>query len=219
MNRIPILLCLLTLAAAPLAALGDGVLVDASLSTPRAVRSVVKSDKWHIRRKPHKIEELSGNVTYRQGERFLRADWVVYDHKLKVLRARGRIRIEHPTDEGDKITLRGERAHFDQNLQKGSLEGKSKTDSVRFDRVNKSRNSTGHGRAQVLRFDAAEESLRLTGRRPYVTGRESRWSAAVQADRITVYRGGPEGRRIVAEGRTQGWIHFKGRFGKIGGRP
>ncbi len=206
MNRIPVLLCLLIFP--------NGA--SAAPTRSAAVGSVVKSEKWHIRRKPHRIEELSGNVTYRKEGRFFRADWARYDHKLKVLRAKGRIRMEHPTDEGGKITLRGERARFDENLQKGSLKGKNEADSVYFERVNEARGATGHGRAQVLRFDAAEQSLRLEGRRPFVTGKESRWSAAVQADRITVYRGGLEGRRIVAQGRTQGWIHFP-REGKIGG--
>lgn len=212
MNRIPVLLCFLIFPTG----------ASAAPTRSAAVGSVVKSEKWHIRRKPHRIEELSGNVTYRKEGRFLRADWARYDHKLKVLRAKGRIRVEHPTDDGGMITLRGEHAYFDENLQKGSLKGKDEADSVRFERTNEARGSAGYGRAQVLRFDAAEESLRLEGSRPFVTSKESRWSAAVQADRITIYRGGPEGRRIVAEGRTQGWIHFpydKGSdsFGSIGG--
>ena len=200
MNLIALLLSLMILFAAT---------CSASPRTRTAmIGSVVKSEKWNIRRKPHKIEELSGNVTYRKEGRFLRADWALYDHRLKVLKAKGRIRAEHPADEGDKILFRGEIARFDEKLQKGLLRGKNKSDSVHFERVHATLGSTGNGRAQVLRFDAAQKSFRLEGRRPYVTGREARWSTAVQADRITVYEGGAENRRIVAQGRTQGWIYF-----------
>ncbi|MFH2201529.1 MAG: hypothetical protein ABIJ96_00290 [Elusimicrobiota bacterium] len=186
----------------PLSAAADGGL------SPEAVGSVVRSERWNVRRKPHKVEELSGNVTYDKDNRHLRADWALYDHKTKVLQGRGGIRITQETTKGRKIHLTGERGSYDDNSRQGVLSGQTDADPVRFKRVDAAGQDIGGAQCRTVHWDAAQEAVSLEGRRPYLRADEPGWSGAVQADRITAHRGTDTGRRIVAEGRTSGWLYF-----------
>lgn len=201
------------------------------------MRSVVKSGTWRVRRKPHTIEEFRDNVTYERNLRKLRADWAEYDHASETLQARGKIQVDQKTDSGEKIRLQGHTLRHDRKSNSGALNPKSSKEWVHVEHYNAEGEAVGKGRARTLSWknDGAdvfmqgsvqyddemgtgrsenahyhhpEKSVLLKGRRPVLSAHEKDWWGAVQADQIKAYRGGVEGRRVIAEGKTNGWIYF-----------
>lgn len=198
--------------------------------------SVVKSDRWRVIRRPQQIEELTGDVVYEKEGRRLRSDWALYNHDSEVLEAKGGIVLEQKTGENGVFEVRGASGRHERKTGEGRLDGPGEKPLL-FTRKSAvgapvGRGRAGHAawntrqerlylhddvyyydeegdmRAQKIAYDRREESIHLSGGRPVLTGRQKDWSAAVQADAITAYRRVPQGRRVVAEGRTRGWLYF-----------
>lgn len=202
------------------------------------IGSKVRSDRWNVKRGASRIEELSGNVTYTKGKRFLRADWALFNHSTRILKSRGRIRARYEFESGERTSLKAERGVYDMGAERGTLRGRDDSDPIRFYLTSETPGESGEGKARLLRWDAARETaslegdvrfhgergearaeradyahaagrLTLSGRRPVLKSVEPEWSAAVQADRIRAFRGMGTTRRVLADGTVHGWLHFK----------
>lgn len=218
-------------------------LLAAALACPVAAQessligSVVRSEKWNIKRGEHKIEEFSGDVRYRREGRRLRADWALYDHDQQTLEARGNIRAEERLADGSEAALTAESGTFDRAAGRGWLVGRSPLDGVPLTLRKPDGSEQGRGwsrkltwnlprrelalegdawfkeergevHAEAARFDHGTRSLTLAGRRPVIDARGPGWAAAVQADAFTALALEGSRRRVTGTGRTRGWIHF-----------
>ncbi|MFH1724175.1 MAG: hypothetical protein ABII00_06075 [Elusimicrobiota bacterium] len=219
-------------ATALLAAEPPGAVVDESL-----IGTVVRSERWNVRRTSGTVEELSGNVVYEYEDRMARAEWARYDHESGVLEAKTDIRGRQRLRDGTTAALEGQLMTFDRRNGKGTLRGESEADPIRFSLTPPDGDGTARGSARRLVFDASKEtvslegdirlaaprgdaraedalferrarSLTLSGRRPVLTAREAGWSAAVQAETITGRALEGSRRRVVAEGAARGWLYF-----------
>ncbi len=222
----------LLLAAAAQAAAGQGEKGESSL-----IGSVVRSEKWDIKRGEHKLEEFTGNVTYRREGRRLRADWALYDHDSQLLEVKGGIRAEDLLEDGTTAVVEGERASFDKAKGFGQLAGRSAEDAVRLLLLEPDGAESGRGRARrvvwdikggtfslegdawfrekrgevwadTARFLRGTRRLELLGRRPVLSAVGPGWAAAVQADSLSATALDRGRRRVVGQGRAHGWLHF-----------
>ncbi|MDE2291480.1 MAG: hypothetical protein KGL53_05300 [Elusimicrobia bacterium] len=220
------LLLLAALAAAPLRA-----------QEPSLIGSVVRSHTYTIRRGKHEVELLSGDVTYRQGGRSLRADRASYDHTTRRLQADGDIVASDALEDGRTISARGQRAAYDRRSGRGWLAGRDAADPVLFALSAPDGSAEGSGRARAMdwslsgqevslrggvwykdprgeawaetaRFLHGAKRLELSGRRPVLSAVGPTWQAAVQADRIEAVALEGSRRRVTGEGRARGWLHF-----------
>lgn len=197
--------------------------------------SVVESREYVIRRAPEKEEEFIGNVRYRRGSDFVRADWALYRHETKTWEARGDVRIERGLAGGDVVEIRGARARYDAGSRKGRLVGpggrpvelsrkplEGEPDFGVADRLEWKdgrfhlisnvhawgpRIEAWSDRADIDQVAGSPASVRLTGGRPVLRKLEGEWIGAVKADEIW----GLEPRRLKAFGGVQGWILFSQR--------
>lgn len=230
-------LALLLLAAAARAWAAPGETGDSSL-----IGSVVRSQKWDIKRGEHKLEEFTGNVTYRREGRRLRADWALYDHDSQLLEAKGAIRAEDLLEDQTTAVVEGERAAFDKARGLGFLAGRSADDPVRIRLLEPGglevgrgkarriawdlkagtvslegdawfRETRGEASAETVRFLRGERRLELAGRRPVLSAAGPAWTAAVQADALSATSLGAGRRRVEGTGRARGWLHFPSKGG------
>jgi lipopolysaccharide export system protein LptA len=214
-----------------------GSLTPAYAQAPaEMIGSVVKSDKWNVKRRPQKIEELSGNVTYDKGPRRLRADWAIFNHDTGDMQARGNIRLRQEMPSGESVLALGNSARhnrktgighmlgtdarpigFEHKLPDGAIRGKGKAGRADWDEKKQEISLSGgvdytdiqgEGRAQKAVYRQTDQSLELTGARPVLHAREENWALAVQAEKITAFRRVPFGRKVVANGKTSGWLYF-----------
>ena len=107
---------LLLLLHVPQSALGQTSRVD-----PSFIGSVVKSDRWNLKRGRGVVEELIGNVLYSREDRQLRSDWALYDHATKQMSARGDIRGYLRLEDGALIRARGEEGAYNTESYEGHL--------------------------------------------------------------------------------------------------
>ncbi|MBI3297485.1 MAG: hypothetical protein HYZ75_04940 [Elusimicrobia bacterium] len=226
------------LTAALCAALASG----AAAQEPSLIGSVVRSNKWDIKRGAHKVEEFTGDVQYRREGRRLRADWALYDHDQRRIDARGAIRAEERLEDGTLASAEGERSSHDRRDGTGWLVGRGSDDPVRIHLLKPAGGEQGRGRArklawdlprrearlegdawfreergeiraEVARFYHAQKKLELGGRRPTLSARGPDWAAAVQADQLTGLALDGARRRVTGKGRAHGWIHFPNKGG------
>lgn len=172
------------------------------------IGSAVRSDRYQIRREPHAVEELSGDVVYRGGGRTLRADWALYDHKTRLLRARGDIRAEERLPDGGRLAVRGERGAYDAGSGAGRVLGASPDGSVSLERFGPDGGATGRGGGLELAFNSRSEEASLAGGAWFeswacegsapLPAEERRCRLSGKAGRITGLRGEGE---AVLEGR------------------
>lgn len=201
------------------------------------IGSVVRSDKWNIKRGDHKIEEFTGNVQYRREGRRLRADWAVYDHDQQTLETRGNLKAEEKLSDGTLAALEGEKGFFDRAVGKGWIIGRRPESGVPLLLLRPDGSEQGRGGSQKIswdlpkreislegdawfeedrgtvhaataRFNHGQKSLELLGRRPVITAQGPNWSAAVQADAFKAVALDGGRRRVTGTGRSHGWIHF-----------
>lgn len=197
--------------------------------------SVVSSDEYQIRRLPEKEEEFIGNVRYRGGSDFVRADWALYRHARGTWEARGNVRVEHRLESGDLVEARGARARYETRSRKGHLVGPAGrpvefvrrpgdgipdyavADRLEWEDRRYHLLSNVHtwgpwieawsDRADIEASAGKPSGVLLSGGRPVLRKLEGEWTGAVKADEI---RGtGP--RRLSADGGVQGWILFSRR--------
>jgi lipopolysaccharide export system protein LptA len=200
---------------------------------PELIGSLVRSERWNVRRGAHKVEEFSGNVRYRREGRSLRADWALYDHATKKLEARGDVVGEEALEDGAVATVRGDHGSHDVESRRGVLfpakggkvffsrrAANGQTDSGSADRLEWDEKTglvvmDGHvechgpegdawGRHGV--YDVRAGTLAIDGGRPVLRGVQPGWSAAAQAD---VLRARREPREVEGEGATKGWVRFE----------
>lgn len=192
----------------------------------------VKSDRWEVNRQEgRKVEEFSGNVSYRREGRTLNADWASFDHVRRRWRAKGRVRAVQLTETGETVTAEGEEALHDMDTGQGRMHGEG---GVRVRRVFpdgrppedatarrlewdekaktfwlvgdvRLKDERGQARSDRAVYMHDERATDLEGGRPVLSARDPKWTAAVQADRI---KGASSPRRITADGKTRGWLHF-----------
>ena len=218
-------------------------LLSALLAAPAAgqeaslIGSVVRSDKWNIKRGEHKVEEFTGNVQYQREGRRLRADWALYDHDQQTLDARGNLKAEEKLADGTVAALEAGQGAFDRAAGKGWLAGRRPDDGVPLILRKPDGSEQGRGwsrrltwdlprreaalegdarfqeergelHAETARFDHGAKSLTLTGRRPVISARGPGWAAAVQAESLTALALEGSRRRVTGTGRARGWLHF-----------
>jgi lipopolysaccharide export system protein LptA len=204
----------------------------AEAPAPKAVGSVVRSKEWVIRRSPHREEEFVGEVSYRKGPSLLTSDWALFKHEPQTWKARGRVRLRHELESGDRVEVSGETADFDQKSGRGSLLG-LKDGAVSYSRVplegepdlGSARRLEWEGQERIrligdvkvwgprlavqgdrADYEALAGRLTVTGGRPVVQVLQGDWTGAVQGDVVTALRR-PE--RLHADGAARGWIKFK----------
>jgi lipopolysaccharide export system protein LptA len=156
-------LALAALAAPPARAASSG---SHKSEKEQLIGSVVRSERWSVRRSPHKVEELSGDVTYDRRDRFLRADWALYDQETEELEARGGVRAEQGLDDGSRVKAEGEKGHYSMPAKRGTLSGKNPSDPIHFsmkDRPGGGSVMSGAGTARTLRWDGEAQTITLEG--------------------------------------------------------
>jgi len=130
------------------------------------IGSVVRSERYSVRRSPRKVEELSGNVTYDRRERFLRADWALYDHETKELEAKGAVRAEQTLEDGSRAKVEGEKGRYAVRTKRGTVSGRSHSDPIRYSMTERPGGDSvvsGSGTARSLSWDGQARTILLAG--------------------------------------------------------
>lgn len=194
---------LLALLLSPLA----GLPAAAAEKNSQLIGSVVRSERWSVRRSPHKVEELSGDVTYDRRDRFLRADWALYDHDSEQVEAKGSIRAEGVLQDGSRVKAYGEKGRYAARSQRGGLSGRDGKERIRFsmeDRPGGGAVFVGTGTARDLAWDGGAQTVVLRGD---VQAQGSR--GALRADSVTYDAAADRmdliGRRPVFLAREPAW--------------
>jgi lipopolysaccharide assembly outer membrane protein LptD (OstA) len=203
------------------------------------VNTFLKSDTVRVQRKNGKqIQTWTGNVRYSRGQRHAVADKLVHDEVTGKVTAAGRILGTQLLKGGTRITVAGDLATHNTNERHGRLSNPQNT--LRIRHISPTGKELGQGTAEhiswnekdetltlkgdvhfddergLLRSDVAvlsrpKDRLRLIGGRPVVSTKDRTWSAAVQAEHIDIFQGTADSRRVVGDGKAEGWIHFPGR--------
>lgn len=205
--------------------------------------SFIRSKDWIIRRAPRKVEEFDGDVRYRRGPRAVTSDHAVYDHEAQTLKASGRVRAEETFSDGSVLEARGRKADYDLKSRLGAMTGEGPSGRVYYTRTAPGRAEKDSGEARRMDWDWNTETVFLSGgatgtgpegdfwsdrarnhvptrtvvlegRRPVATARQPKWSAAVQADKITAREEGSV-RKVRGDGSAEGWILFEGGAGAL----
>ncbi|MBI3548336.1 MAG: hypothetical protein HY078_04700 [Elusimicrobia bacterium] len=167
--------------------------------------TVVRSDDWKIIRGEHEVEELTGNVRYRQTDKEIHADWARHDLTTDQWEARGGVIARFRRGGGDVSEARGERASYDGRSGSGTLRGKSADSPIVFLYYSGDGESAGsgpiaprgplrdEGTARSMSWDAKAGTIRLDGN-VHLNGQDGEsWSERAE------YARGSE--RIVLTGR------------------
>lgn len=86
--------------------------------------AVVRSAEYVVRRSPEKVEEFIGAVSYRQGDRGIRADWARFDHGSGLWEARGGVTASQRLESGETLRAHGHELRHDRRTGRGRMIGK-----------------------------------------------------------------------------------------------
>lgn len=88
--------------------------------SPKLKGSIVRSDKWIIRREKGE-EEFQGNVSYHQGGYRFKSDWALYRKKSGHWKARGNVYCSMTWDDGAKAECYGDHGEYFQDTGQGAV--------------------------------------------------------------------------------------------------
>ena len=185
------------------------------------ISSFVRSKNLKILRQPHEVEELSGDVRYRKGNRSMRSDWATYDHDTRVLKARGNVVAEERPESGEVITTYGEEGTYNMGTEKGFLLPRA-GQKLRFTRTAPGQPGMDEGNALRAHWDGKAQRIDFEGqcRAEGPNGRsQSDWSQYDMERRLLWLKGDvqlsrPDGRSWSDEAhyyRDQGRLVLDGR--------
>ncbi|MBI4377020.1 MAG: hypothetical protein HY549_11285 [Elusimicrobia bacterium] len=192
--------------------------------------SVVESRQWKVisRERGKRIDELSGDVTYRAGPTLLKADWALKEEALSQWTLKGGIALERRLGSGDRLFAWGDAAAYNEATRAGSLTAKDRVKMRRSPALGE----PDHGSAGRADWDdntvtlsgavhiwgprleswsdkadivRGRSELILTGGRPVLRKIEGDWTGAIKADKITAWDGP---RRMAADGKAVGWLRI-----------
>ncbi len=202
---------------------------------PKAEGSVVRSDKWIIRREKGE-EEFQGNVSYRQGGYRFKSDWALYRKKKGHWKARGNVYGSKTGDNGAKTECYADRGEYFQDTGQGAVfsdEGarvevsycgpdhgtwRSYSDRATLNEPESLmtllgnvliKSATMQAMSDNAVYDNIESVLTLSGGYPVAYGTaagEDDYVFAIQGETIKFYRK-PE--KMTAYGKVQGWLRNK----------
>ncbi len=199
---------------------------------PGLANSVVRSDKWIIRREKGE-EEFQGNVSYHQGTYRFKSDWAIYRKKDEHWEARGNLYGSKTWDNGTKTECYADRGEYFQDTGQGAVfsDGRERVKVIHYepdsgtwrsysDRVTLNepeslmtflgnvliKGHTMQAMGDNAVYDNLASMITLSGGYPVAYGTTvggDDYAFAIQGDLIKIYRK-PE--RMTACGKVRGWI-------------
>jgi hypothetical protein len=211
----------------------------AAADTQGVAGGVVRSKQWVVKRGPPRVEEFSGEVSYRKGPSLLNSDWALFQHATQVWQVKGHVQVWHTLKSGDRVEFLGEQGEYNQGTKLGHLLGAAdglvaykrfpveggppdEGTAVRLDWEGSDKaHLTGSvhvwGPRMELHsakadYDAGPGTVTAVGNRPVLRILQGDWTGAVQADTMTA-KEKPE--LFWADGKTRGWLKFKDKIAKV----
>lgn len=202
---------------------------DAKYSMPPVLGGVVRSDKWVMRKKPPE-EEFTGNVSYKNPNYDVKADWALYKRAEESVSLKGNVRAMlkkeseqtrvkahsaeykhktgeiwlYPENDKDKVHI------FHDDPKQGNWTSVSRTAYIDQKEQMALLSGTAritdgkmHSISREARYFNGTGLFRLTGGRPVVWGIFDKYDFAIQGDKAEASK---FYNTVTVEGRTRGWI-------------